>query len=215
MDYSFEISSPPQQPFRPALFSCLRRDVDLRRLPDRQPGAAAFGVWAHLITISLVSNLVILIGTVMAERLLYTPSLGICLVAAVVLARAFPPAGDVPAGAPLRTLFTINGKAFAAAAVLLVLLGARTFDRTPVWRNNATLFRAAVDDAPESSRTHLLYGMELAVAAESAASDRDGLQARAMTELQRAIELYPSNVDAYREIGLIHHARQHTRGDHS
>src|SRR5262249_14360776 len=59
----------------------------------KEPGPAGFGFGFYLITISLVSNLVIVIGTVMAERLVYTPSLGICLASAALLGRVLPAVG--------------------------------------------------------------------------------------------------------------------------
>src|SRR5205823_4447717 len=81
----------------------------------RKPDVIAFGFAYYLVTISIVSNLVILIGTVMAERLVYAPSLGICLGAAAMLARFFPSAAVETRPANMSDLVRANRKAFAAA----------------------------------------------------------------------------------------------------
>ena len=174
----------------------------------RKSGAVAFGIWYYLATISIASNLVILIGTVMAERLLYTPSLGVCLVAAVLLARSFPSVSTEAPVMKMGDLIRTNKNVFVATGVIMTVFAFRTIDRAQVWRDNATLFRSGVEDAPASSRTHLLYGMELAIAADRDSSRRDAIDDHAMVEFKKAIELYPLNVDAYREIGLLYHARK-------
>ena len=45
----------------------------------RKPSLCSLGSVWMLITFSLVANVVAPIGTIMAERLLYLPSLGFCL----------------------------------------------------------------------------------------------------------------------------------------
>ena len=51
----------------------------------RSPGLRSLGALWMLVAFSLVSNVIVPIGTILAERLLYWPSLGFCLLAAVLL----------------------------------------------------------------------------------------------------------------------------------
>jgi Tfp pilus assembly protein PilF len=100
------------------------------------------------LTFALVSNLVIPIGTIMGERLLYLPSAGFCLALAAVLTRAVPSS---------RTRAAI-------VAVVVALYGARTVDRNAVWREPLTFFRTMVADAPRSARSHAELASALAEA---------------------------------------------------
>ena len=89
-----------------------------------------------------VSNLFFFTGTIMAERLLYMPSVGfaVCLVLLVYWAGRKI---DWPALAPV------------ALCAILVALGARTWARNADWHDNLALWTSAVRVAPDSFKTHL------------------------------------------------------------
>ncbi|MBN2465924.1 tetratricopeptide repeat protein, partial [candidate division WOR-3 bacterium] len=76
------------------------------------------------------------IGPTAAERLLMLPSAGLVMVLVTALSRV----PTVPAA--IRRLTE------AGLVVVIMLLGADTMLRTPVWRNNETLFTAMVREAP-------------------------------------------------------------------
>ena len=86
----------------------------------------------------IVSNLVFVIGTPIAERQLYLPSVGACLLAGLLVDRACDRVGP-------RAPYAILG---------LVLLGATilTTRWTRAWESDATLFEAAYGNAPRSLR---------------------------------------------------------------
>ena len=142
-----------------------------RRMP-----ALALGAGVLALTFSLVSNLVFPIGTIMAERLLYLPSAGFCLMAAVALVRvARVPEGvsrgRVPAaGGKKRTdtrpmpATSLQARLALLVAVLVLLYGARTWSRNVVWHDPLTFFTSMVDDAPLSARSHRELGNVLASA---------------------------------------------------
>jgi protein O-mannosyl-transferase len=56
---------------------------------SRWSKAAGLGVWGYYLTLGPVSNLLVLIGVVRADRLLYSPSLWTCLLLAAVGVRVF------------------------------------------------------------------------------------------------------------------------------
>ena len=112
----------------------------------KHPGFS-FLVAAFLATYSVVSNIPFLSTIIMAERLVYLPSaffLGLL---------AFPVAIALETSANLRA-----GRLLAiSAAVVFVLFSARTIQRNGDWSDALTLYRAAVETAPQSAKSrHLL-----------------------------------------------------------
>ncbi len=118
-----------------------------RRAPE-----IALGLGLMALAFAVVSNLLVLIGTIMAERLLYLPSAGFCLVLASAMTRAAAyVTGEERsrrAAAPSRRLLWI------AASVVVVLYAARTWTRNEVWTDPLRFFTAMVADAPRSARSH-------------------------------------------------------------
>lgn len=103
-----------------------------------------------LITMLPTSNLFLPIGVVVAERLLYTPSLCVALVAAWITVA-------VKEAALPRT----RRLATALAAIVLVLMSARTIIRNPDWDGTLTIFAALARDFPESYRAQWHNGSRM------------------------------------------------------
>jgi protein O-mannosyl-transferase len=110
--------------------------------------AALFYFLAFFVVALLpVSNLLFSIGTIMAERLMYLPSVG--LIGAVVgLARTVT-------AAPLR-----RGTA-AAVCLCLAVLGARSFRRNRDWRDELSLWTSAARVSPNSYKVHVGHALAL------------------------------------------------------
>jgi protein O-mannosyl-transferase len=93
------------------------------------------------ITFVPVSNLLFLIGTIMAERFLYLPAAGFAVCAVL-------------------TVYSIGqrvgSRAFAPTVLCLMIaaLGTRTWVRNLDWRDDLTLWTSAVQAAPESFKSH-------------------------------------------------------------
>ncbi len=105
----------------------------------RRAPVVSFGLALFLVTWVLTSNLFLVIGTIFGERLLYLCSAGVVLAAAWAL---------IAAGRGLKA----PRAGIAAVAVLVVLLGARTYARNRDWKDNATLFAAAASASPRSCK---------------------------------------------------------------
>lgn len=115
-----------------------------------------------------VSNLLFPIGTIRAERLLYVPSAGVCLLGAEALALLIE----------RRVRF-----AAALAVVLIVSLGEMAVKRTFIWQDEESLFTAMVADAPRSAKAHFeLGGYRL----------RTDNCVAALPSFRRALEIYPN-----------------------
>jgi hypothetical protein len=107
-------------------------------------------------TLAPTSNLVILIGTIMAERFLYLPSIGFagCLVVIVyAVCRRFPVAAP------------------AALALVSVAFAARTFTRNFDWFDDRSLWTSAAQACPASYKTHTGLAYHL-IGANGAGLDR-------------------------------------------
>ena len=186
----------------------------------RQPILAfSFGFFA--LTILPVSNLLFPIGTIMAERLLYLPSLGFCLALGAVLAAALS-----------RTV----GRSKAMSALCLVLFcglstayATKTILRNPVWRDDRTLFLTTVRDKPQSAKVRSsvarLYAEEGRLEEARAEADaalsispdypfahfelgnvmaKQGRLEEALGAYTKAVTLSPVYGDAYYEMGTIY-----------
>jgi Flp pilus assembly protein TadD len=169
------------------------------------------------LTFAPVSNVLISVGTPMAERLFYLPLAGLCLLAAWAYERltaavrgstfAVRSSGQpesphlehqtpdlergqapaLPEPVPLRRTSYV---ARVCVALVCVALAGRTVVRLQDWQSNETLFRSAVSVVPANAKAHALLGNELK-------KKREWQQA--VAEYRKALELYPEylNTDAW------------------
>ena len=124
------------------------------------------------LTLFPVSNLALPIGTIMAERLLYLPSLGFCLALALALRRVAAALAATP-GARRRL-----GAALVAGVVGLHAV--RSLERLPDWRSEDALWLHDVERVPRSARARANAG---------AALERQGRCAEALGHFEAAIAL--------------------------
>jgi len=107
------------------------------------------------IGLSIVSNLVFIIGTIMAERLLYLPGIGFAIAAGALL----------EAGRQYLSKKKSPKLATMSAAVLLgvvcILFAVRTVIRTFDWRSQLTIYQQAIRAVPYNSKVRMGYGQTL------------------------------------------------------
>ncbi len=96
------------------------------------------------------SNLVPLVHFFLAERCLYVPSFGICLLLALGFDWLLGTSGERPAA--LRVVIRVAATAFLLS--VLALAAARSMSYARVWREPVTLAQAAIETRPESWRFH-------------------------------------------------------------
>ena len=163
----------------------------------RRNRVAAFGLVFLALTFSIVSNFIITIGTICAERLMYLPSAGALVAAAVGVER-------LADSAPARR------RLVAGATTILIVLGAvRTLTRNRDWNNEVTLWSAAVKAAPRSARVQSEYGRILMAQAETAAeagrtAEAEPLYSEARSHFEAALKIYPSYSPAIEGLAMIH-----------
>lgn len=90
-----------------------------------------------------VSNFIFIIGSTMAERFLFIPSLGLCLLSMWFFGK-------------LLDKLTLNKPFIYWGFGLLVVaaFGAKTFDRNKDWKDDETLFAADIEHLPNNAKAH-------------------------------------------------------------
>ena len=172
-----------------ALFAFMKlRDKDM----------LSFCILYFFITFFMVSNIPFILGTNYGERLLYAPSLGICLAIAYSLARFLQQTELVASSA--SGFLVAHGKAVAVTAVLGCVYGFLTVSRNAEWKDSLTLFRADVQKAPNSAKLHYFYADQITkpdYLARFAAEDPERRKTidTAAVEFQKALDLYPTYPD--------------------
>ncbi len=147
----------------------------------REQPIVAFGLLTAAAAYSIVSNTVVLIGTLMGERLFYLPTLGLCLATAPLFERAFQ-------------AFTPR-VATALVCAPLVAYGLVSYRRAEVWRSPVALFESAATAYPRSARAHMELG-----SAYSAA----GRSTEAVRAFEKAMEIHPAYGAAAYNLGNLH-----------
>lgn len=100
------------------------------------------------IAILPVSNLIVTIGVLIAERTLYLPSVAL----SVAVAAAWSALRRTDARVAARWAVV------ATFGLALALMTARTLRRVPDWRSTETIFRALLRDRPDAYRAHWVLG---------------------------------------------------------
>ncbi len=147
---------------------------------------AAVAVFSY----ALISNVVLIIGVSVAERLMYWPSVPFVLAVAVGLVAAWRRlAGDF--SREMKMLLPICGLA------LLVALGARSGFRSIEWADNSRLFITDVQTYPASAELSMLAAQEFLRQYESAdRAAQDRIIETADQLLQQALAIHPSFPEA-------------------
>ena len=131
-------------------------------------------------TFLLTSNWLRPIGTIMAERLMYLPSLGFTCALAYALARGL----EQPRW---------RETALSAAVLLAGAYAWRTIDRNRDWRDHYALFRSAAAASPQSSLARGNYAAVLL-------GERGDVRG-AIEHARAAVEIYPADPAAHFTLG--------------
>ncbi|NNC86519.1 MAG: tetratricopeptide repeat protein [Bacteroidia bacterium] len=167
----------------------------------------AFCILFFFVTVSLVSNVVILIESVFGERFLYVSSLAFCLAAAILLARAFKVDYKKHFYKNFGDLLKHSTAFTAVLAVILTLYSFKTVTRAAQWKNNISLLENDIKASPNSARVHYAYGSAIVI--EGALKEEDEVKKQEMLDkgivhLQRGVEILPTYSDAFFHMGVAY-----------
>jgi tetratricopeptide (TPR) repeat protein len=170
----------------------------------RKKHMLSFAILFFFITISIVSNLVIIIGTNMAERFLFIPSMGYCLALTWILFKIFKV--DFLPGAASEIKNSVSSKPIflTALSIITLLYMAKTLIRSRDWKDNIALFGHDVKIASQSAPAHYHWGnalMSQLYPNEQDPAKKETYLKEAIIEYQTAIGIYPRYPDAILHVG--------------
>jgi protein O-mannosyl-transferase len=185
----------------------------------RKKKILAFGILYYFITFSIVSNLFFPIGTNMAERFMFMPSLGFCLIVASLLYEL---------GKKWSDKKTDNGftSIYLGLGALTIIYSWMTFQRNFDWKNNYTLFSKDIVVSKNSGKINTDLAAEIINQAfpinsilkeENTFNEEDGIELQktdderkellwnAIQHLNKALEIHPMSNLAWFKMANAHH----------
>ena len=177
-------------------------------LKFKKKDIVSFSILYFFVTASIVSNVLILIGTNYGERLMFMPSLGFCLLAAILISKAFKSAGPNKIFTNLKSFISEYSKPLVVVVIIVILFGIQTTARNAEWKDNFTLYTNDAKKAPDSAHmlfylaNHITSDEYLAALPDSAARNKSQLEA--IEYLTRSVTIYSKYADGYQRRGYIY-----------
>ena len=153
----------------------------------RQRQAVVLSLALIVVPFLPASNLFFRVGFVLAERVLYLPSAGFCVLVALGLKRLL-------AGAVCRRYRALRLALQCAASLTVILFTLRSQQRSFEWRREETLFSAGASVCPLNAKVHYNIGK---VSADA------GHVVKALAEYREAVRLHPDYDEALNNLGNL------------
>ncbi|KAL1482557.1 hypothetical protein MTO96_033714 [Rhipicephalus appendiculatus] len=129
------------------------------------------------------SNLFVTVGFVVAERVLYIPSIGVTLLVAEGLFRLH-----------MRSSRVLRWCTTSLCFILVLLFAARTWNRNADWASREALFESGIRDLPGNAKIHYNYAnLQKDIGNADLAIKHYGL----------AIKLWPDHASAHNNLGTV------------
>lgn len=180
-----------------ALYVAMTVIAVFRFIKDRKD-PWAFGIFFFLATLSLFSNIPVLIGSEMGERFVFFASVGFCLAAALAIEKWL-------AGKTLSYPDVLANKRVLAVLTLICLLfTGLTFARNTDWKDNYTLYKTDLEKSPNDCRLYFYLGNEMAETMYNAEPDtakKRQIINDAINYLKKGAAIYYNYPDLHSEIG--------------
>ncbi len=144
--------------------------------------SGALGVLVFAVGFFPVSNFFVTIGTILGERLLYLPMVGFVIFVGAILSW-------------LVSLAQERRYVYAGVAIVLGLCGVQTIIRSSDWRNDVTLFLAAVHDGNRSAKVYYNLGVGYR---------KQKRFDKAIEAFERVVEQKPDEPDSWKYLGIVY-----------
>lgn len=173
----------------------------------RERHILSFCIFFYLISMALASNLFMMIGTHLAERLLFLPSVAFCLAAVYLLSKLLKI--DI---SDFRLKFgQLNKTLLLIVGLTLVLYSFKTTSRNKVWKSDTTLFGTDLKTVPHSAHMLFYYANNLANKDSLAAvspREREVRLQNAQKSIDKALALYELFPDAHNVAGRVYYEQK-------
>lgn len=134
------------------------------------------------------SNVFFPVGFVVAERILYAPSVGVCILIAYGV-QCFEYKGRKLVSQDYLKVFTRAG-----VFILVLSLSLRTWQRNMVWQSRQSLFTSGIFDVPQNAKVHYNYAN---------LQKNIGNYTQAIDHYQISIRLWPEYASAHNNLGTL------------
>lgn len=154
----------------------------LRSIQNKGDDVTLVGLALAIIPFIPASNFFLRVGFVVAERILYIPSLGFSILVAVGMVK-------------MNSFYSRSGHlVYGIFVVLLVLFSWKTISYNTVWESRETLFKSGVVTLPHNAKAHYNYANYL---------KDDNRTKEAINHYKSAVKLYPSHSSAHNNLGTL------------
>ena len=161
--------------------------------------AYSFAILFFFITVAVSSNLFVIIGTHYGERLMYSPSFGICFLIAILIHRL------VSKKESSNNFLADNKIPLIIVGIVGLFYAGISVARNPVWENNESLYRSGLTTSPNSTRVQYYMGNHLIKENQlvgKSKEQQDSILNSGIGFLKAAIKLTPSFTDAWNQMGI-------------
>ncbi len=167
----------------------------------------SYGILFYYITLSPVSNVVFLNGATMAERFMYLPSLGYCIILTYFFLKLIKTDSGKNKFQDFKQLFSLNSSMFLILSLILVFYSLKTISRSMDWKDNYSLFSYDAKVSDKSATVHYLYGnaiLQDIYPNEKNINTKNQYIDTSILEFKKALTIFPNYAEPYMELGLIY-----------
>ncbi|XP_072529059.1 protein O-mannosyl-transferase TMTC1 [Salminus brasiliensis] len=162
---------------------CLHCVTSLQKMEGRE---VLVGILFLVFPFIPATNLFFRVGFVVAERVLYMPSMGYCILVVHGVNRLCAVVGRWGAAALTVSML-----------LLLLLFSWKTVQQNEIWLSREALFRSGIQTLPHNAKVHYNYANFL--------KDR-GQNEQAIHHYKTALRLYPRHASAMNNLGTLTHS---------
>ena len=127
------------------------------------------------------SNIFLRVGFVVAERVLYIPSIGMCIFVTLGISQ-------------IISRFKFPQISLFAIYILVVLYSFKTYQRNKIWFDRESLFLSGIKDMPHNAKMHYNYANFL---------KDNSRNTEAIFHYRQAVKLWPSHASSHNNLGTL------------
>ncbi|MEI6821610.1 MAG: tetratricopeptide repeat protein [Bacteroidota bacterium] len=167
----------------------------------RKKKPLVFGLLFFLITISIYSNVFFHIGTSFGERLVFIPTLGLCI-SLVYIITQWLKVGIINKNKSIIEVIKSKPIFTTIFIIILITFSAKTVIRAAEWKSEAILYEKDIKRSPNSASLCYWYGNTLVEKAnkENEKDKKDAFLYQALSYFDKCISIYPDYTDCLEQI---------------
>jgi len=164
----------------------------------------SFCIFFYLISMALASNIFMLIGTHLAERLLFFPSIAFCIAIVYVFSKIFKV--DIKTSNPFFSQAG-NKNILILSVIIVIAYSFKTVARNKDWKSDTTLFGKDIQTVPNSAHMLFYHANHMTnkdTLAAVSPQEKEYRLKTAQQNIEKALKLYELFPDAHNVAGKIY-----------